>query len=94
MDGVYIRTDCKQILGTNRWSAVAYRRANSVGTIDDEGKNHTIVLTYAMPQLLNLAYGYFLLDTSDTNYPMYEIFKDAEQVARENRKGYWGLTSP
>jgi hypothetical protein len=88
-DGVYVRTDCKQILGTNNWRAVAYHSANAIVEVDKDLNQEKRVLTYVMPQLLNLTYGYALLDTSDTNYPLYEVFREAEQVARENRNGYW-----
>jgi hypothetical protein len=87
--GVYIRTDCKQVVGEKLWKGVVYKPANTIGTVDENLKIHIGVLTYTMPQLLNLAYGYSLLDTSDTDYPLYEVFREAERVARENRNGYW-----
>jgi len=92
-DGAYVRTDCKQVIDKTHWKAVVYRTANKVGTVDENLKVHSTVLTYAMPQLLNLAYGYALLDMSDTDYPLYEVFRAAEQVARENRNGYWATHS-
>jgi endonuclease YncB( thermonuclease family) len=56
---------------------------------DDKGKQQYRNLTYAMPQLLLLTHGYCLLDRSDTNYPLYQVFLDAEDLAKKNRAGCW-----
>jgi len=92
-DGVYIRTDCKQVIDKSAWKAVVYRTANKTAIVGENLELEKTVLTYAMPQLLNLAYGYSLLDTSDTDYPLYGVFKEAEQVARRNGNGYWATHS-
>lgn len=88
-DRVYLRTDCKVVLGENTLKAVVYTAANTRSTMDEKGNVETEILTYRMPQLLGLLCGYCLLDRTDTNYPLYEVFLKAEELAREYREGYW-----
>ncbi len=42
-----------------------------------------------MPQLLMITQGYCLVDHSDTGYPLYEVFRKAEELARKAHRGYW-----
>lgn len=88
-DGLFIRTDCKISRDMNRLSAVVYDAANVDEVMNEKGEIKSDILTYRMPQLLNLSYGYCLLDHSDTNYPLYRVFEQAEQLAKKYKKGYW-----
>jgi len=88
-DGVYVRKDCRAALGENAFKAVIYTPANTVSVMDETGEVESEILTYRMPQLLSLMDGYCLLDHSDTNYPLYQVFLEAERLAKKHKKGYW-----
>ena len=88
-DDAYLRKDCSVTLATNALKSVVYAPANKASMMYPHGEIQTKVLTYRMPQLLCLLYGYCLLDHSDTNYPLYRVFAEAEKAAKRNRKGYW-----
>ena len=88
-DGLFIRSDCKAAVDKSGFSAVMYDVATATETLNQKGEIEVEVLTYRMPQVLNLVYGYCLLDHSDTNYPLYQVFLEAENLAKKHRKGYW-----
>ena len=70
--------------------AVVYTPANRIWTgRDSNGKSTFRNLTYTMPQLLLFLEGVVLLDHSDTNYPLYQVFVEAENLAKKHRQGYW-----
>lgn len=91
-DGVYLRDDFSMVLGDNRVRGIAYEpaRRNMAG-VGQDGLPKYEILTYTMPQLLNVLIGYCYADHSDTNYPLYRIFAEAEQVAKQRRKGIWAI---
>lgn len=89
-EDVYLRKDSTVSAAGGGVLSIVYDPANQVFTGEDEGgKRSCDVLTYTMPQLLMLTYGYCRLDHCDTNYPLYSVFVEAEDVARRHRKGIW-----
>jgi hypothetical protein len=71
-----------------------YKPANQIFIRHDEnGEEVFRNLSYTMPQLVSIAYGKVMVDHSDTDYPLYEVFKEAERLAKENKKGYWAMHS-
>lgn len=84
--GLYLLKDTVINVSSNEIKAVVYQPANQVYVGGSKGFEN---LTYVMPQLLHIAYGELGVDHSDTNYPLYEVFRDAENVAKKNRMGYW-----
>jgi hypothetical protein len=84
--GLYLLKDCSISLSSNRIRAVVYRPANRVYVGMPNGFDN---LSYVMPQLLHISYGNLKVDHSDTNYPMYKVFCDAEYLAKKHKKGYW-----
>ena len=90
-DNVYLRRDSTVFTEGGVVKSVVYDPANQVFVGKDEGGNMLYdALTYTMPQLLMLTYGYCRLDHSDTNYPLYPAFVEAEDVAKRHSKGLWG----
>ena len=90
-ENVYLRKDSTVVDAGGGVVSVVYDPANQVFVgKDEEGRMAYDVLTYTMPQLLLLTYGYCRLDHSDTNYPLYPVFVDAENAAKQHRKGIWG----
>ena len=87
---IYLRQDCTSIIGKNTIKGIVYGPANQVFMRKNKnGKSEFDVLTYTVKQLKLILYGYCLLDHTDTDYPMYKVFKEAESLAKENKEGYW-----
>jgi len=86
----YLLRDSVVWLNSKEAKAIVYKPANRVWIGHDEnGKDIFRNLSYRLPQLIRFTYGQSLLDHSDTDYPLYEVFKEAEKLAKENKKGYW-----
>lgn len=83
---LYLLKDCTISAVANEITAVIYRPANQVYVGMPNGFDNR---SYIMPQLLHIAYGELYVDHSDTNYPMYRTFCEAERLAKIHRKGYW-----
>ena len=89
-EDVYLRKDSIVHLDSNALVSVVYDPANQVYIgKDSDGKMQYDTLTYTMPQLLMFTHGYCVLDHSDTNYPLYQVFVEAENLAKKHRQGYW-----
>ena len=84
--GLYLLKECSLNLATNQIKAVIYQPANQVYIGMPDGFDN---LTYVMPQLTHIAYGKLKVDHSDTNYPLYRVFCDAEYLAKRFKQGYW-----
>ena len=88
--GIYLRIDSTYDTADGGKCGVIYTPANQVFTgWDEHGVLQYETLTYVMPQLLMITQGYCLVDHSDTAYPLYEVFRKAEELARKARRGYW-----
>lgn len=86
----YLRIDSTYDTADGGKCGVIYTPANQVFTgWDEHGVFQYETLTYVMPQLLMITQGYCLVDHSDTAYPLYEVFRKAEELARKARRGYW-----
>ena len=93
-NNIYLRNDSTSQIQENTIKGIIYNPAYQVFIRKDKnGESEFDILTYTMPQLLLLTNGYCLLDHSDTDYPLYEVFKEAERLAQENKKGYWATHS-
>jgi hypothetical protein len=91
---IYLLKNSIVWLNSKEAKAVVYKPANRVWIGRDEnGDDICRILFYTMPQLVSIAYGYVILDNSDTDYPLYKVFKEAERLAKENKKGYWATHS-
>ena len=90
-ENVYLHKACTVATEeSNTVRSVVYTPANqNFIKYDDAGEAQFDNLTYTMPQLLNLTGGYCVLDHSDTNYPLYQVFVEAENLAKKHRQGYW-----
>lgn len=86
----YLRIDSTYDTADGGKCGVVYTPANQVFTgWDEHGALQYETLTYVMPQLLVITEGLCLVDHSDTAYPLYEVFRKAEELARKARRGYW-----
>lgn len=84
--GVYLLKNTMVESASNRITAIAYTPARQVYIGMPKGFRN---LSYIMPQLVHMVNGALLVDHSDTNYPQYRVFADAEIIAKRNKKGYW-----
>lgn len=83
---VYLLKSTMINLASNEMKAVAYRPATRVYIGGPQGFRN---LNYTMPQLLHTVYGRCRVDHSDTNYPLYKVFREAEHIAKKKKLGYW-----
>ncbi|HCE46755.1 MAG TPA: hypothetical protein DET40_24675 [Lentisphaeria bacterium] len=91
---IYMLKDSVVWINAKEAKAILYQPANRIWVGHDEnGKSAFRNLTYIMPQLLSIIEGEIIVDHSDTGYPLYEVFKEAERLAKENKKGYWATHS-
>ena len=89
-EDVYLHKDSIVRIGDDVIKAVVYDPANQVFIgKDGRGKLLYDTQTYTVKQLKLLLYGYCLLDRSDTDYPLFPVFLEAEQLAKKHRQGYW-----
>jgi hypothetical protein len=89
-DEIYLLKDSTIWLSPKTAKAIVYKPANRIWIgYNARGKNIFKILFYIMPQLVSIAYGELKVDHSDTDYPLYKVFKEAERLAKENKKGYW-----
>jgi len=84
--GAYLLKDSVVNVSSNEIKAVVYSPANRVCVGGAKGFDN---LTYVMPQVLHIANGELRVDHSDTNFPLYKVFVDAERLAKKKRNGYW-----
>ena len=87
---IYLRDDSVVRMAPKHVVGIIYIPANRVyaGRSSDGGMLFSN-LTYVAPQVLRLVNGQYILDNTDTNYPMYEVFREAEALAKKHRKGCW-----
>jgi len=88
--GAYLLKDSVVNVSSNEIKAVVYHPANQVYVGGTKGFDN---LTYVMPQLMHIAYGELRVDHSDTNFPLYKAFAEAERLAQKKRNGYWATHS-
>ncbi len=84
--GAYLLKSTIVELSSNQVAAVVYSPANQVYVGMPKGFEN---LSYIMPQMVHISNGELLVDHSDTNYPLYRVFLEAEHAARKHKKGYW-----
>ena len=88
--GAYLRSDSTAKDSSSSLKTVVYHPANRVFVGKDAQGNFQFEnLTYVCPQMLAIAQGYCLVDHSDTDYPLYDVFRQLEDLARKARRGYW-----
>ena len=89
-DEVYLLARASLEMSKDFVKGIVYHPANRVHVGRHEnGSLKYEVVDYTIPQLLLIHSGYCTVDRTDTNYPLYEVFLDAERLARRHRKGYW-----
>jgi len=87
---LYLRDDSTARGADGRLTSVIYCAANRIFAGEDDQGNHQFdVLTYTAPQLSVIAFGYCLVDHADTDYPLYDVFRQMENLAKRAREGYW-----
>ena len=91
--GLYLARDSIVKLDRDSLKAVVYASSAVQATMNSWGQWEYDNRTYTLRQVSLLTYGYSLLDHSDTNYSLYQLFLEAETVARSGRKGYWATHS-
>lgn len=71
-------------------TAILYKPMESYhkGT-DFMGRMYYEVMSYSVPKIMALAYGYALVDRSDPENPLYDDFLEAEAFAKKHKMGYW-----
>jgi len=84
--GLYLLKNSVENVSSNEIKAVVYGPANRVYV---GGSNGFSNLTYVMPQLLHIAYGELRVNHSDTNFPLYKVFVEGENLAKKRKNGYW-----
>ncbi len=87
---VYLRKDTLRECPDADKCAVLYTPGHRICIGKDEnGEFQYENLHYNMPQLDMILSGYCLVDHSDTDYPLYKVFRKAEELARKAHRGYW-----
>ena len=77
-------------IDTTTTAALVYRPANQVHVAWVEGGMAKMdVLTYTIPAMNMIGHGYGRVDHSDTNHPHYNLYAEAERMAKKHKKGYW-----
>lgn len=87
----YLRNDSTTEDTARSCRSVLYHPANRVFAGKDA---HGVFLfgnlTYVCPQMVMIAHGYCLVDHSDTDYPLYGVLSQMEDLAKRAKRGYWG----
>lgn len=87
--GLYLARDSIVKLGFDSIKGVVYAPAAVQTKMNRQGQWESDNQTYTLRQVSLLTYGYSLLDHSDTNYSLYQLFFRAETVAKKCKQGYW-----
>jgi len=89
---VYLYKDCTIIKEDGAIISVPYAPAHRYATgMDKFGNFKYDVVTYVSQPIWYISKGWLLVDHSDTDYPLYEAYKRAEELAKKLKRGYWGL---
>ena len=88
-----VESESISILG-NGISGIAYWPRKKFGFHDVEtGRSGYVTADYRLRQLDAISYGYALVDHEDQDHIFYDTYSSAERFAKENKRGYWGLSS-